>query len=351
MNKTIIILLGLLVVLLPFGKSNIISNANAIATEDEYYTDQYERYGNDEYYSDRSSYGKSNYEREYPSFKSDYKKDERSYGYEDNKYKSNDKERNIVSISNINCNTVNYNFNNVVIGNFSNGNSGIGGAAAASADGINGALNTNANGNNEGYNNGYQKGKDITCIANINNNNTNISTGAASNATNGNATDGGNDNATDPCVECFLEILNEDQIAEIETFFENGGLSIELDLLGTVSVTINSFEEFCVLVETVLDLGIGIDSVFFYVDQLVSFVADDNEITELTDCIEEALGIETDSNGIVAPFDINTKPSDFQSNTKGSLTSLGVHNEGTGNHLTAMEKVIKLKQQWLNQLP
>jgi hypothetical protein len=340
---------------------NIFSNAIGI-TEDEYYADQYDRQNEyqDSYSSnngyglqqDRSSYENNYYDREYyPSYKQDYNDEYNSY--ENNKeHKSKDKERsNSVSISKINCNTVNYNFNNVAIGNFTNGNSGIGEAAAA-ADGTNqGALNANANvnGNNQGYSNGYQKGKDITCI--INNNNTNISTGAASNATNGNATNG-NGNATDACVECFFEILTEDQIAEIETLFEAGGIFIELDILGTVGVTINSFEEFCEFVGIVLDLGLGVDSVFFYVDQLVGFVVDDDEdIDELTDCIEEALGIETDSNGIVAPFDINTKPSDFQSNTKGSLTSFGIHNEATEEDLTAMEKITKLKQQWMELTP
>ena len=54
MHKSIILLLGLLVILLPVGSSNLISNANAIASEDEYYSDQYnERYANDEYYGQK----------------------------------------------------------------------------------------------------------------------------------------------------------------------------------------------------------------------------------------------------------------------------------------------------------
>ena len=50
-------MLGFMVILLPFGPSNI-SNANAIA-EDEYYVNQYENYGmdmaNDNYYKSQGS--------------------------------------------------------------------------------------------------------------------------------------------------------------------------------------------------------------------------------------------------------------------------------------------------------
>ena len=56
-KSAIIFLLGFMVILLPFGPSNI-SNANAIA-EDEYYADQYENYAmdmaNDNYYKSQGS--------------------------------------------------------------------------------------------------------------------------------------------------------------------------------------------------------------------------------------------------------------------------------------------------------
>ena len=56
-KSAIIFLLGFMVILLPFGPSNI-SNANAIA-EDEYYADQYENYAmdmaNDNYYKSHAS--------------------------------------------------------------------------------------------------------------------------------------------------------------------------------------------------------------------------------------------------------------------------------------------------------
>ena len=225
MHKSIIILLGLLVFLLPFGPSSMnISNAMAI-TEAEYYTDHYMGYANDMvneyedessyanndgYKPDRSSYGNNNYDREYPS----YKQESNSYGYDD-KHKSKDRDSsNSVSISKIKCENVNNNFNNVVIENLNIGNSGNGGST--SDDGSNGDQSANAYGNNgERYNDGYQKEKGITCQ--INNNNSII---AAGNATDGNATDG----EGDLCEECFesltplqLEVITEGIIGASQT--------------------------------------------------------------------------------------------------------------------------------------
>lgn len=227
----------------------IYSNNNSY--ESQYGMGSYEKpsYGNDNYepreyqppqyqereynnypseYEMNNSYEKKSYRydyyeqpREYPSYKEEYKPDYQSYGY-DKDYKSKDKEKNSISISNINCNTVNFNFVNNDIGNVSIGNSGI--VGTASDDGTNGALSGNANGNNGGY--GYQKGKDITCIANINNNNTNI-------ITNDNTTD---DNGNGPliCEECFTFNLNEQQINALENAITRTG--------GGVLFTI---EDFC----------------------------------------------------------------------------------------------------------
>jgi hypothetical protein len=202
MHKSIVIfLLGLLAFLLPFGPSMNTSNAMAI-TEAEYYTDQYleyandmvneyedePSYANDGYKSDRSSYGNNNYnDREYPS----YKQDDRSYGYDD-KYKSKDKNSNSVSLSKINCNSVNYNVLGDVTGDNNIGNDGT------AAPNSNGALSTNAYGSNgERYNDGYQKERGITCQ--INNDNSIIA-----------ATDG----EIDPCAECF-EPLTPAQIESV----------------------------------------------------------------------------------------------------------------------------------------
>ena len=211
MHKSVIYLLGLLVILMPIGTS---MNVMGIA-ENEYYTDKYMGYANDMvneyedessyanndgYESDSSSYGNDNYDLEYPSYKHDYNSDYQSYGY-DNKYKSKDKDRDSsVSTSKIKCENVNNNFNNNVIENLNIGNSGRGGDT--SDDRTNGVLSANANGNNgERYNDGYQKAKGVSCI--INNNNTIITAGNATD-------DNGNEILT--CEECFNAFLTPEQI-------------------------------------------------------------------------------------------------------------------------------------------
>lgn len=229
MHKSIIFLLGLLMVmLLPFGTGmNIFSTANAIA-ESEYYTDQYMGYADDmvNYYEDESSYAnndgygserdRSSYENnnyydreEYPSYKSDYNSEYNSdyQSYENKDYKSKDKDRdsNSVSISKINCNSVNYN----VVGNVT-GDNNIGNDGREEVADSNGALGANTYG--ERYNDGYQKDNGISCQ--ITNNNTIVTGGG--NATNGNG------NIPLTCEECFDELtagqlLSLGQIYNVDT--------------------------------------------------------------------------------------------------------------------------------------
>jgi hypothetical protein len=308
---------------MPFGSSMNLSNSMAIA-EEEYYSDRYdERFVNDDYYvlEKDAYYGNDNYNREYATYKADYDDDYKSY--DNNDYKSKDKERNIVSTSNINCNTVNYNFNNVVIGNFSNGNSGIGRGAE---DETNGDLSANANGNNGGgYYDGYQIGKDITCISNINNNNTNIAIG-----NDGNATEGPE---LPPCEQCFFDILSEDQRAAMEALFEGDGIFITNTTDPMEFEEIHSFAEFCEFVENFP--GLNHDFITGFVNQLFEAIEQDpspSTIIELVNCIVDALGIGTDGNGIVAPFTINNRET------------------VEPPELTATEKIEKLKTQWLDLL-
>ena len=63
------------------------------------------------------SYKNNDYKGEYLSYKPAYNQEYKLY--ENNDYKSKEKEQNILNISIINCNTVNYNFNRVAIGNLS----------------------------------------------------------------------------------------------------------------------------------------------------------------------------------------------------------------------------------------
>lgn len=245
MHKSILYLLGLLVMLLPFGTSSM-SNSNAMAIGEEYDSDYYQRYAMDMLndYEDLSSYANEDYDSEYPSYKSDYNEEYKSYG--NNDYKS--KDSNSISISKIKCENVNNNFNNVVIGNLSIGNSGKGGSA--SDDRSNGVLSANAySGNNgERYNNGYQKDKDVTCI--INNNNTII-------------TEGGG-NVTEPltCEECFIEFLSETQI------------------IGQIGTT--SLEEYCNSIE-----GLGVSEAEFRNDLAFIGVSPAN-INALIECLINA---------------------------------------------------------------
>jgi len=159
MNKPIMFTLALLVVLLPLGSSNM-NNANAIASEDEYYIEQYDaRYGMDmaNEYEDRNSYQYDDY----------YSQDQdRYYSYNDD-YKSKENKDNIVSISKTSCNNVNIAGN--MSGNINVGNSGKAGQGAETSES---ALNAKSFENGERYYNGDQEDLDFNCIINNNNNNT-----------------------------------------------------------------------------------------------------------------------------------------------------------------------------------
>jgi len=273
---------------MPIGTS---MNAIGIA-DNEYYTDGYMQddkvneyedgssYANYGYESDRS-YENNNYDRDYPSYKDDYKSNyhEEYKSYDNNDYKSKDKEQNIVSISNINCNTVNYNFNNVAIGNFSNGNSGIGGAALG--DGSNGDLSTNSNGDNQGYYDGYKNEKGITCIDNINNTNTNIATGD-----DGNATDG-DGNLTTPCEDCFINNLDPNEVEAVENALEIG---LALPVNGE-AVVVFSIAELCEALDasTSLEVSANIVTLELFLDDSTNIPLD--AIINLIACLEELYNV------------------------------------------------------------
>jgi hypothetical protein len=205
-----------------------------------------------------------------------------------------------------------------------------------------GYLGFGSKGNGEGYDKGYNKEQGVTCI--INNNNTNNNFGA------GNITDD-NGNELPPCEQCIFDIFTSEQIEQIEEAFDGMGIMILIDPTPPQEfVTVNSFTEFCEFLENIPDLDTGlITSAVNALRAVIDPIPDDQTLIDLVACIADALGIETD-NGIVAPFDINTEPSDFPSNTGGRLASFDVHNKGTGD-LSALEKITKLKQQWIELLP
>jgi hypothetical protein len=279
MNNSLLGLLGLMAVLVPFGTS---MPAMGIA-DNEYYPDQHMRYGDDRYGSNQDR------------------------TYENNDYKQKDKDSsNSVSITKLNCINVNNNINGDVIGNVNVGNSANG---ATADNGNNEALNSNGYGSNDRNNDGYQNSNGFSCIS-TNNNNNSIVTGGG-NATNGNGTNG---NVTLTCEECFVSILNETQIADLELFFAGAGIIINIDPFSTI--TINNFTTFCqFLANAELDFfppPFGFDLLTNYVRQLLDPI-DANEVTidELVVCIAKDLGLAVPDNGVgsLATAGLSNSPS------------------------------------------
>jgi len=203
MNKSIILLLGLLIFLIPVGPS--MSNSNVMAFEDYgYEANQYEQYAMDisNEYNDLSSYGNNNYyDSENPSYKQDYESEYKVYENEKDKSKDRDSS---VSIKEINCINTNINTNGDV--NIFLGSPGLTGANAEDA------LTDSLLGNSERYNDGYKKDKHIICDINNNNNNTIV---------NVNATASGQ-NIIDTCEECFTENLSFEQEEDLAEFLAPG---------------------------------------------------------------------------------------------------------------------------------
>ena len=140
--------------------------------------DRYDSYEPTEYPSKYTDNQYNTYEtREYPSYQPDYKPE---YPSDNNSYKSEkDSSSSSVSLNKLKCinNNVSINGNNT--GNINVGNSGSSASSPGTYD--EGYLGVGSSGGNygEGYDNGYNKQKDagFTCIINNNNNNTNIVAG------------------------------------------------------------------------------------------------------------------------------------------------------------------------------
>src|SRR5215211_71661 len=276
----------------------------------------------------KQSYRNYYYEQpEYPSYKPDsYKPKYPSYG------KDKSKDSSSVSINKLNC--INTNFIN--IGNINGSINTFAPGRTADSEGDTDAGSLGWNG--EGYDNGYNKQKDkgFSCIINNTINNTIVG---------GNATDG-NGNVPEPrtCEECFTEILTPEQISDIEVAFGSGepGEGIVVDFDG-FQVTITSFEQFCELLLMLTTTTVQLDSV---VNQLILPVEPDpspETIADIVDCIAAAL-------------DINTDTSASNINTAGSLVASSFSSpptiaQGTEEDLSALEKIEKLKKQWLDLLP
>jgi len=271
--------------------------------------------------------------KEYPSYKQDYNKPEypqygkdNSYKSNDNSYKSKKDSSSSVSINKLNCinNNVNINGNNA--GNISLGNSGSSATTSPGTDeGYVGVGSVGGNG--EGYDNGdnKQKGEIFSCIINNNNINNNF------------------DNETIPepitCEECFTENLSAEQLDNLTEF-----LAVN---------PVGSLEGFCEQLSNATFTNqqklLGLVFVFFEAG-----ITDEDAFLRILECLEE-LGLIIVPPNLGLPPDTNTGISAFDINTAGGLTpsfsSPPTITQGTEEDLTALEKIEKLKKQWLGLLP
>ena len=310
----------------------------------DYYRDDKDKkyddsYGPTDYRMDnnnRKSYGNDNgYESQYqPSLKPDYKPKYPSYGTDDRRDKSKDSSSKSVSLNNLNCINTNININGNNTGDINLGNKG--------ADkGYSSAYSSNGGGKgygNDGYDNKRDKGFD--CI--INNNNTNINLVVAGG---GNVTDG-NGNETDPCEECFAQVLNATELDRLEVALENG-INVTITI-GTPQIEINSLEELCNVLENVT--GGQIRSVVMQILREANITLTEAEFDELVSCIRNAgfipipRPVETSNinTGGLAAFNTNTA-----GGVASSFSSPPTIAQGTEDDLSALEKITKLKQQWM----
>ena len=278
------------------------------------------QYGMESY--EKPSYGKDNYEpREYPSYKEEYPK----YVKENDGYKSKKDTNNSVSINKLNCinNNVNINGNNTRDINV--GNSG----SSATTNGGNGEgyLGVGSLGGN--YGEGYGKqNKGFDCIINNNNNNINLISG---------------NNQTEQltCEECFTENLSVEQLNNLT------------ELLST-SPTLGNLEGLCEQLSnaTLTNQQKILGLIFIFSE---AGITDETAFLRILECLEE-LGLITVPPNVGLPPDINTGISAFDINTTGSLVASSFSSpptiaQGTEEDLSALEKIEKLKQQWIELLP
>jgi hypothetical protein len=284
---------------------------------------------------------------EYPSYQPDYKPEYQS----DNNYKfEKDSSSKSVSINKIKCinNNVNINGNNA--GNVSIGNKGQGYLGGYSSDGSGGY------GDGEGYG---KQGKGFECIINNNNNNTNIVTGG------GNVTDG---NEILTCEDCFNENTT---LATILTNILAAPGFIEVIpnvVIGEEVVTIAQLCDFLEreiaegdIDQTTTGLTMVIDAILGSGPAMPPFIVTISSIEALVECLLD-VDFPINTNGPLTPFDINTGTTNTDTssssiNTAGGLTASSfsspptIAQGTTEDDLSALEKIEKLKQQWLGLLP
>jgi hypothetical protein len=317
-------------------------------------------------YDTAPSYGNGNYQpREYSSYQQDYKQEYQSYE-KDNNYKSKkDDSSKSVSISKINCinNNVNINGNNV--GDINIGSKGV----TAAAEGYLGAYSSGNGYYGKGYNGGddNKKDKGIDCIINNNNTNTNIGDGnqtpeqrATLDVTKLVTCQEADDSALVPSIQqisadCdqLLFVITEDQfnitvtdtnVNPSEFVGSETGQSVTLDA-GPFTVTETPDDSVAADVAILDDIQIDVTGPF------PSFTGDCTQtgaasFSSTGDIV--AGGQETCN--IVNNFVIEEEEEEelTASTTDSPITAQGTTDS---SELTALEKITKLKQQWLDLLP
>jgi hypothetical protein len=270
---------------------------------------------------DRKSYGNDN------SYESQYT----SYGKDDKRDKSSKDSKKSVSLNKIKCINTNLNINGNNTGNVNLGNKGT-------AGGHLGAYSSNGGSGYDGgegyYDDGYDNKRDkgFECIINNNNNNTNVVVDGGGNVTDGNG------NVTDACGECFTQVLNATELGRLQVALGNG-INVTITI-GTPQTEINSLEELCDVLDDLT--GAQIVSVVGQILRAAGITLTQAEFFELVDCIRTALVITIPRT--LAACDINTAGDLAPSFSPPTIA------QGTGDS-SALEKIEKLKKQWLDLLP
>src|SRR5215208_4981216 len=301
-------------------------------------------------YTDNDSYEPT----EYPAYTPDYKPAYSSYG-KDNRDKSKDSSSKSISINKVKCININSNINGNNTGNVSLGNKGQGYLGASSSDGS-GYDGEGEEYYDNGYNNNKKQDNGFECIINNNNNNTNIVSGG------GNVT-AGNGNEAVTCEDCFLDALGSANLIRLVNV-----------LAGQPTDQPNNLEEFCNALRASFFTLFPIDSPLQFVNMIQSALAragielESEELVNLINCIVNDFDGGTNSNtaGGLAASNINTDTSASNINTAGGLAASNINTvgglaasfssppsitQGTEEDSSALEKITKLKKQWLELLP
>ena len=274
-------------------------------------------------------YYEDTYEADYPSYSQDYEQEYPSYKPD---YKSKDSSSSV--INKIKCNNINSNNNGVDVSlGVPNNDNAI--AEAQTAD--NEGQETTANGL-YGERNGYKQkdnGFKFVCV----NNNDNENNVVVVNETTPTPPPPPPDTIT--CEECFEENLTPEQLAGLNSFLETRLPSFLVNL--NLEIDVDDLASYC----TVLSLSLTEEALSNSVQVILlstnvflppEDVIPDAVFEEIIQCILEALDIDTDTNDITGGLAT-------------SFSSPSTIAQGTEEDSSTLEKLTKLKQQWMELLP